>query len=89
MVHYISTSALCTAATSSTSTSLSTSTLTSTSIHNGVVNVDNNNISHNNAVDDKIMNFGQLIKMANSMGDIRNCPVCSTFFFFFLIYDLN
>ncbi|XP_046916892.2 uncharacterized protein LOC124497290 isoform X1 [Dermatophagoides farinae] len=82
MVHYISTSALCTAATT---TSSSSSTLTSTSNHNVVVNVvgnnkNNNNNGHNNVADDNVsghkimLNFGQLIKMVNSMGDIRNCP---------------
>ena len=47
MVHYISTSALCTAATT---TSSSSSTLTSTSNHNVVVNVVGNNKNNNDNV---------------------------------------
>lgn len=63
MVHYISTSALC---------------LQATKLASSLQQVHNNVGGGNEPVminDGERTKFGHLLRIANSMGDIRNCPV--------------
>lgn len=68
MVHYISTSALCLQATKLANTNTGTTTQ-QVHHHNGV---GNEPVMIN---DSERAKFGHLLRIANSMGDIRNCPV--------------